>query len=405
MARKKNVVPSYLLHKSSGQARVRINGHDHLLGPYDSDESRERYGEIITKIAAGLPIEPQQKTGSAIAGQYSGPSINELCAKFLNDGLKRFSESEQHCQRAALRILRQLFGFTSVLDFGPLRLRVVRDAMVQGHPDQKNAKGEPMPRKPWNRQTVNRQVKRIQALFRWGVSLEMVPVSIATALETVRALTAAETTAAESKPRRSVATEEYLKARAELKPVYQDVLDLLYLTGARPGELLRLTDSESGERTGLKNGAINKSVNPWRADLAKHKTAHKGKSRTLFFNPEAQAILRKYMTDDPDARIFPCRRDNFGTAVKRACKRAGITPFVPHEIRHTTATESTDKVGVEATQQLLGHSTAAMTLHYAKAAEQKAIKAVKKRALPKAAAEVTPVKRTTSRKTNRKNLK
>ena len=45
MPRKKNVLPSYLLHKSSGQARVRIDGRDHLR----SEESRGRYGQIISQ--------------------------------------------------------------------------------------------------------------------------------------------------------------------------------------------------------------------------------------------------------------------------------------------------------------------------------------------------------------------
>jgi hypothetical protein len=43
--------PSYLLHKPTGQARVRIDGKDLYWGPYGSAESRERYDEIITRYA------------------------------------------------------------------------------------------------------------------------------------------------------------------------------------------------------------------------------------------------------------------------------------------------------------------------------------------------------------------
>jgi hypothetical protein len=39
--------PSYLLHRASGQARVRINGKDHYLGPYGSKESKEVYADLI----------------------------------------------------------------------------------------------------------------------------------------------------------------------------------------------------------------------------------------------------------------------------------------------------------------------------------------------------------------------
>jgi hypothetical protein len=47
--------PSYLLHKPTGQARVRIDGKDHYLGAYDylgaygSRESRERYDDLIAE--------------------------------------------------------------------------------------------------------------------------------------------------------------------------------------------------------------------------------------------------------------------------------------------------------------------------------------------------------------------
>ena len=44
--------PSYLLHQRSGQARVRIDGKDHYLGPYESPESRERYDALIAQWMA-----------------------------------------------------------------------------------------------------------------------------------------------------------------------------------------------------------------------------------------------------------------------------------------------------------------------------------------------------------------
>lgn len=58
MARKANVFPSYLLHKQSGQAPVRIGGRDYLLGSYGSESSRIAYGELIAKFAGGIPIDP-----------------------------------------------------------------------------------------------------------------------------------------------------------------------------------------------------------------------------------------------------------------------------------------------------------------------------------------------------------
>ena len=39
--------PKYQLHKATGQARVRINGHDIYLGKYRSPESEQRYRQVI----------------------------------------------------------------------------------------------------------------------------------------------------------------------------------------------------------------------------------------------------------------------------------------------------------------------------------------------------------------------
>jgi hypothetical protein len=39
-------VPSYLNHAPSGRARVRIDGKDHYLGPYGSEESKAEYVSV-----------------------------------------------------------------------------------------------------------------------------------------------------------------------------------------------------------------------------------------------------------------------------------------------------------------------------------------------------------------------
>jgi integrase len=288
-------------------------------------------------------------------------SVAELCLKFVSDELPRYSPAEQHCQRAVLRLLRQLFGATSASDFGPLRLRVLRQAMIDGDPDLKDRAGKPKPRNPWSRNTVNRQVKRVRAIFRWGVSWEMVTTSVVDALDTVSSLTEGETTAAESIPRVPVSDVAFHAVRRVLREKHRDMLDLLSLTGARPGELLKLT-----------TGIIDRSGPVWRCELAKHKTSHKGKQRVLFFNEAAQLILKKYLSADPDEKLLKMRRDNFGHVIQRACERAKVTPFCPYQIRHAVATRIVDEMGAEFAQRLLGHSKAAMTREYSKKAEKHA---------------------------------
>ncbi len=49
----------------------------------------------------------------------------------------------------------------------------------------------------------------------------------------------------------------------------------------------------------------------------------------------------------------------------------------PYQLRHLAATVVREALGIEATQALLGHSQIAMTEHYAKLTEAKAIEAAK----------------------------
>jgi len=52
MPRRNGHVPSYRLHKPSGQARVIINGEHIYLGQYGSAESREKYARLIAEMPA-----------------------------------------------------------------------------------------------------------------------------------------------------------------------------------------------------------------------------------------------------------------------------------------------------------------------------------------------------------------
>jgi hypothetical protein len=54
-------VPGYRRH-SSGQARVTLNGKDHLLGPYGSAESKEAYRRLIAQWLAAHG-RPEQQEG------------------------------------------------------------------------------------------------------------------------------------------------------------------------------------------------------------------------------------------------------------------------------------------------------------------------------------------------------
>ena len=126
MARRKKK-PACLLHQRSGQARVRFNGKDHYPGPYDSSESYERYDELIASWITAQAADPVTIT------------VDELALRFVEHAQQHYRKngkvtSELSCIRTALRYAVSVCGTVRVRDFGPLRLKSVRSAMVgDGH--------------------------------------------------------------------------------------------------------------------------------------------------------------------------------------------------------------------------------------------------------------------------------
>lgn len=118
MPRQMNPIRSYLLHKKSGQARVRIAGREFLLGPFGSEASRIRYGELVAKCASGVPIDPLAASSNRGMNRGTdatdpGPSIAELIVASSN-------HVEQHCVKngeptSEQWLIRELLALTTAM--------------------------------------------------------------------------------------------------------------------------------------------------------------------------------------------------------------------------------------------------------------------------------------------------
>ncbi|MFM9963357.1 MAG: tyrosine-type recombinase/integrase [Planctomycetaceae bacterium] len=315
MPRPRNSVPSYILHKSSGQARVRINGRDHLLGPFGSDESRIKYGKLISQHASGALIDPLTAKTTA---NDSGLSVAELLLAFKRhaDGYYR-KRAEADAFNAVMRAVRELFAMIPARDFSPLMLQTIRTKFV----DAGLSRGH-----------CNQSTNRIRHIWKWAVGNGLVPATTWQALKAVDPLKAGHTSAPDPKRRSAVDGERIEAVRRCLSPHHRDLFDLLLATGARPSELI-----------GLKMADIDTSGDIWIADLSNHKNAHRGLSRKLFFGAKSQLILRRRPATGP---LLSVKRHTFSNAVKRACGEAKVEPFVPYQLRHTKATELRDAIGI-----------------------------------------------------------
>ena len=193
MARKKNVVPSYLLHKATGQARVRVGGEDHYLGAFGSEESRIKYGKIISQVAGGIQLDPL-KHAPMKPDDASGLSVAELLLAFLRHAETYYSKNgkptaEVDCFRSAMRPVRELFGLIRAVDFSPLNLCAVQQKYVD---------------RGWCRKFVNASTNRIRRIWKWAVSQGLIPSERWTALTSVPGLKEGHTTAPDYEEREAV---------------------------------------------------------------------------------------------------------------------------------------------------------------------------------------------------------
>lgn len=134
MPRKSRHIPSYRLHKPSGQARVIID-HEHIyLGKFGTPESQENYDRVIAEWLA----RKQRPPASPAAAQLSSRliTVNELILAFWQHAQQRYIKngqptSEIRSFRAALRPVRQLYGREPVTNFGPLALVACRLKLIE----------------------------------------------------------------------------------------------------------------------------------------------------------------------------------------------------------------------------------------------------------------------------------
>ncbi|MEX2358926.1 MAG: hypothetical protein WEE51_11405 [Pirellulaceae bacterium] len=120
--------------------------------------------------------------------------------------------------RYSLRPMRELYGDTLARDFGPLKLKAVRQHMIDVL--------------DLSRGVVNARVKRIKRFFKWACSEELVPSTVTHALRNVAGLRRGRTTARETEPVSPVADIWIEAILPYLSPQVAAMVQVQRLTGS-----------------------------------------------------------------------------------------------------------------------------------------------------------------------------
>ena len=380
-APRKNIrIPS--LRRCNGRGFVELGGVRHYLGPWGAEETEEAYRREIA-----------QWLGNGCRQNCPPEEMNvvELCERFYEHAQSYYRRPDGTLTtsidgvREAVRVLSKLYGRVPVSQFGPLALRTVREVWVS---------------RGLSRSTVNAYTQNARAIFRWGVSHELVPSNIDHALVTVKGLSRGRSEARETEPILPVENRHIEAVKPLVSRPVAALIALQLLTGARPGELVNLRPSN-----------IDQTGEIWIVKLELHKTAYRGRQRTLQFGPRAQAIPKPFLLRPADTYCFsprdaqadlnakanshrrldqkPNRRKterrlgdaykvgSYRRAIETACIKAKIPVWTPHRLRHTFATQIRKTHGLEAAQVALGHSHADVTQVYAETNAALAMKVAK----------------------------
>jgi integrase len=409
MARPKAKAPARTYH-ISGQSIVRIDGKDFYLGKHDSPESIARYAVLIgiyqangLRLPDDFEVTSLDERAAVLWGSPAPPTmvthqekqpvlVKHVTALFREHMKLKYKHAVEETRRHTrlCERLETMFGDVQADDFGPVKLKSLRDELIK---------------EGTARTYINRLTNCVIAIFKHAVAGELIHVDRVHALKTLEPLRYGQTTAPET-----VGVEpadlQHVRATSEhLSPLIKSMLRVQIATGMRPKEIFTMRPCD-----------IDRSGDVWIYTPSSHKTKHKGKRRVIPIVGDAREAIIDYLNRDPQAFCFspseatawrhavaaskrktPLNQGNrpgtnrkespqrspgaqytansYARAIQRAAKAAKVPHWHPYQLRHLTATMVRAVLGIEETQALLGHSTAAMTAHYARESVEAATRA------------------------------
>jgi integrase len=383
------------LHRASGRAVVRLNGRDHYLGPWKSQEAAAAYHRKIAEyLAAGDVVFAERDPAEVVTmDDLAARFWTHVCAYYRKPDGRPTSEPSNF--RLALRYALDLYADLPVARFGPTAFLAVRETMLRATVMRRDPATDESRPVPLARGTVNGYMARVRQMVRWGVERELVAPSVWHGLAAVRGI-ARGRGGRETPRRRDVPAADVEAIAPHVSRQVWAMVALQWLTGMRPGEAVALRTAD-----------VQAAGDVWIYEPREHKAEHHGRERRIALGPEARRALAPWLRPgDPDTPVFrpdeaeaarlagikaariaagggsggnrkrpaahPQRTpgdryavDAYRRAIQRACDAAGVPRWSPHQLRHAFATRALAEARLEDVRAALGHARTQTTLVYA----------------------------------------
>lgn len=381
-----------LRRRESASGRVlchaTFNGKFVSFGPADDPGTRVRFQRFKAEWEAN-----GRRLPAAHDGDSEALTVGDLVADYLEHAETYYRRrdgtptQETANIRDAQRPLLELYGSLPAARFDVLKLETVRERMVAAS---------------LARKTINGRVARLRRMFGWGVSKRKVPAAVAAELRELDHLKAGRSAARETKPRAPVPLEHVQAVMPHLSRHLRALVWTMWHAGLRCGEVVQLRSRD-----------VDMSGDVWVFRPPRHKNEWREIPREIDLGAEAQAVLRPFVQLDADrlwfrprdavaehlARRSKARKtkrwpshmrrnvakrrespalapgDAYDTraaanAIRRACERAGVPAWSPHQLRHAMLTRVRKAHGLEAALAVGGHGSFPVTESYTREARR-----------------------------------
>ena len=357
-------IPKYRRH-SSGRGFVEWKGRRHYFrgGPYGSPAGKKAYNDFVRDVVLADHIVTPRASVTMLG----------LLEAFVADMKMNGAPSENCHYPSMVELVHNSAAGILVTDFGPLKLKAIRSAMIE---------------KGWSQSYINDQVRRIRSVVRWGVSHELAHPDVLAALMAVPGLRKGRTKAPPPKKIKPVPLRDLAKVIRVAPPTLAAMMRTQWRTGLRSTHLckLRILDIDM---TSYEDVWVYKPVH--------HEKGNEDVELLCVIGPKTQAVLQPFITDDESAYLFSplramqergrkphpgvtssYRASSYRRAIEYLVKKSGANYFHPHQLRHSAGTNARKHGGLESAQVYLGHAHADVTQVYAEKNFQLAIEVARR---------------------------
>lgn len=345
-------LPKIGLH-SSGQARCTIGGKVHYLGAHGSLEAQQAYTRLIERWEANgrrpldvAPTVEQVRTVRQLVADYL--AYLDRSGRYHRDGVP--TDGRRVCKTA-------LDEFAK--GSGTVPITKLADVHIIRHRDTLEARAH------LTRAGINKKIGLVRAMLRWARERHVLTREQWFGVAEIRPLTRHECGGRDwKKPKRAVSPEDVERVAAVAPPEVARMMRVHAAVGMRPGEVCAIRWCDISPSTVDVDGV------PCRIyTVARAKADRFGRATTYALPPTVVDMLGTPTA--PGDHVFPSpvtggayHRHAYRNAVARACERAQVQHFGPHELRHAFLTRAAQRYGVLAASAAGNHADTRTTSGY-----------------------------------------